>query len=311
MKKVTLLAVGSLMAVAAQAQSGFTVDPTTSLVLDKSPKTVEYIVLSDAAVAEFEKAGAKTAYYGPNEDDRNLWIWPDGQTLAAGDGSYPAVDMEEVNYPSFVVTDQGWSGAGYAIAAPGVSTQMFNDNTRFHLAYMTGTGNGPASIAIILCNGDLPGSAPAQFALGDPFNDNGVIYPSIAPKANDDWQGIDISFADLKKLSPAFNVVNSDAWIGNIMSFLGGGVQGTSFAFDVVYFYNTDEAGIADVMGDATDFVVTNNTINVNNGRGITLYNIAGQVVKSTEGCTLGISNVGTGLYIARSGNKCQKVVVR
>ena len=305
MKKFTLIAVGSLMALASQAQ--YSVDPTTADVASKNPKWVDYLVLSDGGIAELTKAGAECTYIGPDDVTRFFYIWDD--TFKAGDGSYPAVDMEEGTYLSLEVGSIGWSGGGYFVES--ISTENFDENTRFHVAYMTPSNNGPASIALIICDGDNAGCSPAKVALGTAFNDGGAIYPTIGPALNDDWQGIDISFADLKKLYPTFNSVAAESWKGNVLSILGGGVEGQTLALDAVYFYGFNEAGVFDAAADELDFVVTGNTVNVMNGNGITLYNLAGQVVKSTEGSTLGISNLQNGIYIARSGNKAQKVVVR
>lgn len=309
MKKVTLLAMSALVALGASAQ--YSVDPTTKDVIAKNPKTVEFIVLSENAQEQFKNAGATLQNWGPDDVNRFLYIWDD--TMQGGDGSYPGVDMEEGDYPSLVVGSIGWSGAGYFITpGTGSSCEMFNEDTRFHLAYMSPNANAPQSIALIIgdCNKEVPGFTPAKVAVGTAFNDGGTIFPTIGPAANDDWQGVDISFADLKKLWPEFNWVQSENFGGNAFSFLAGGVTGQGFAFDTVYFYNTGEAGIADAQVEV-DFIVTDNTVNVNNGNGIVLYNLAGQVVKSTEGCVLGINNVQGGVYIARSGNKAQKVVVR
>lgn len=89
----------------------------------------------------------------------------------------------------------------------------------------------------------------AKVALGDAFNDNGAIFPAVGPKAGDDWQGIDISFSDLKKLYPTFDWKAVKEWKGNIMSFLAGGVTGQAFAFDAIYFYQLgDGSGINDIV---------------------------------------------------------------
>ena len=312
MKKFTLFLGAAAVTMAANAQ--YTVDPTTADVAAKKPKTVEYLVLSDAGVSELESVGATCTYIGPDDVTRHFYIWENGETFAPGDGSYPAVDMEEGTYLSLVVeAPNGWSGAGYSVES--INTSMFNDNTRFHAAYMTPTGNGPASVALIICDGKNAGSSPAKVAVGTSFNDGGAIYPTIGPALNDDWQGIDISFADLKKLYPTFNYTNiadAEAWNGNILSILGGGVKGQTLSLDAVYFYNTDEAGVADAAVDNDiDFVVSDKTINVMGGNGIQVYNMAGQLVKSTDGTTVGTSNLKGGVYVARSGNKVQKVVVR
>ena len=310
MKKFTLIMTGALMAVAAQAQ--YSVNPSTSVVAEQGPKWVDYVVLSDDGIKDFTDAGAAITYVGPDPDaGRNLWYWDN--TFLPGSEDYPRVDMAEGGYVSLEVSTIGWSGAGFAVSDPGINLEGYNENTRFHCAYMTPSGNGPASVAFIICDGDLEGSAPAKVAVGTSFNDGGVIYPTIGPALNDDWQGIDISFADLKKQWPTFNVVAENGWKGNLISILGGGVAGQTLAFDAMYFYSTEsKAGVADAeLDNSSDFVVTKNTVNVMNGNGITLYNLAGQVVKTTEGTTLGISNLQNGVYIARSGKLACKVVVK
>ncbi|MDO4319126.1 MAG: T9SS type A sorting domain-containing protein [Bacteroidales bacterium] len=306
MKKITLLASMAMVAAAASAQ--YACDPSAATVLAKGKVTeLGVIGLSEASQAEFKDA---TVYqYGPDNDTRNLWFWDN--TLSAGDSSYPGVDDQVDGYVSAVVGSAGWSGAGYNEGAPGVNTSWWNANTRFHLAYMT-SGTAPASIAIIIADGESDcGSVPAKIALGDAYVDNGATYPAVAPKASDDWQGIDISFADLKKLWPSFDFKAIDNWTGNIMSFLGGGVSGQTFAFDAIYFYQLEGGdGIADAVNDA-EWVITDNTINVAGAQGIELFDLSGKLVKSTAGTTLGISNVAGGLYIAKAGNAVRKVAVK
>lgn len=309
MKKATLVAAAGLMALAAQAQ--YTCDPSTSVVAAQAPKTVDYVILSDNGVAELEKAGATVNYIGPAAElDRNLWYW-DG--LNPGDESFPRVDMEEGGYVSVEVTGTaGWSGAGFAVGAPGIDISTFNDDTHFHMAYMSPSGNGPASIAIILLDKSEFNSIPAKVALGDPYNDNGNIYPSIAPKITDDWQGVDITFSQLKKIYPSFSPDHLSAWEGNLMSWLSGNVAGQTLAFDAMYFYNTNGSGVDAISADSdVDFILTGNTINVMGANGIQLYNLGGQLVKATEGTTLGLTSLQPGVYVAKSANKVKKVVVR
>lgn len=316
MKKFTLLAAASLVAVAAQAQ--FNVEPGSAPVVANGPKTVDYLILSEESISAFEKAGAKVNYIGPAAElGRNLWVW--NETYVGGDSSYPRVDFEEGDYISLVVSTVGWSGAGFNIAytagdpaAPGADFTHFDmDATHFHCAYMTPTANAPESVALILMDNDKLGS-PAKVALGISYNDNGAIYPAVGAAMNDDWQGIDLTLADLKKVYPTFNPVFDAHWNGNIMSFLAGGVPGKSIAFDAIYFYTTKDSGsVLAIADDAAEFVVTGKTINVNGGAGIELYNLAGALVKKTNGCVLGMTDLNAGVYVARSGNKVQKVVVR
>lgn len=311
MKKFTLAA-AAMVALAAQAQSPYQVNPSTSEVLKQSIAEVKYITLSDGAVAEFTKAGAVCDYIGPDAAaGRNLWYWEN--TFVPSDESYPRVDEEEGGYISVEVGNVGWSGAGLAVSnTNALDLSSFNDNTHFHLAYFTPTDNAPESIALILLNETAINSQPAKISLGGIYVDGGVGIPSVGEAANDDWQGIDLTFAQLKKLWPAFSPASLNAWYGNLLSFLGGAVPGKTFAFDAVYFYNTKEGGVETVAADfVAEFTVTANTVNVMGSTGIELYNLAGQLVKSTAGTTLGLTSLQPGVYVAKSGNKVQKIVVR
>ena len=304
MKKTTLLALSALLSLAAQAQ--YTVDPSNSLVINQKPATVDYIILSENAVNEFTAAGTKMNDLQPNDVDRFLYVWDN--TFNAGDSSYPRVDMEEGGYVSLSVGSVGWSGAGFCLTTE-TNLGHFNENTRFHLAYMTPNDNAPASLGIIILGGET--TKPAKVALGAAYDDNGVIYPAVGPKASDDWNGIDISFGDLKKLFPEFDWTGSDKYKDNIFSFLAGGVTGQAFSFDALYFYNLDGAGIEGVESVGGSMVVTGKTINVPAGQGIELFNLAGQMVKNTKGCVLGLEGLDKGVYVAKSGREVRKVVVR
>lgn len=316
MKKFTLIAAAAMTAMAASAQ--YNVEPASnSQVIDKATKgmIVDYLILSDNAISSLEKAGATLNYVGPNDAGHNLYIW-DGelQTFIAGDATMPRLDMEEGDYVSLIVSDKNWSGAGYNIGkTEPIDISHLNDQTHFHFAYMSPNNNAPASVALILLNGDEKGSAPASISVGNPFVDNGSIYPAVGKKMTDEWQVVDITLGDIKKIGQNLQLMGQTSWTGNIVAFLGGGVQGQGIAFDAMYFYTPAAEGSINEVGADNNvfFTVTENTINVNGGQGIVLYNIAGQTVKATSGSVLGINNLPAGIYVAKSGNKAQKVVVK
>lgn len=309
MKKFTFLAAAALTAVAANAQ--YTCDPETSVVAAQKPAEVAWIVLDAVGQEELSKAGATLINLAPDDVNKFFYIWEG--TFNAGDGSYPGVDGGEDNYLSLEVGSVGWSGGGYFISADAnVDLSCFNDNTRFHVAYMTPSNNGPASVALVLCDGDNEGSSPAKVALGTSFQDGEAIYPTIGPALTDDWQGVDISFADLKKFYPSFALAsNMKNWQGNIVSILGGGTAGKTLSLDCLYFYNVGEAGVEGIAADALGFVVTGRTINLNGGNGIELYDLSGKLVKKTNGCVLGMDTLSNGVYVAKSGKLVKKVVVK
>lgn len=317
MKKFTLFAAAAFVAMAANAQ--YTCEPGAENVLKQKPSTVDYVILSEEAIASFTNAGATMQYVGPSEEEgRFLYYW---SGIAPGSEAYPRVDFDNGGYTSVeVAPTEGWSGAGFFISCPqeepplgpGVNISHFTDETVFHMAYMSPTDNAPASIGCILLDGAKFGSKPAKFALGDPYNDNGVVYPAIGPKAGNDWQGIEISLGDLKKLWPDYDLNNTEAWGGNIFAFLGGAVAGQTFAFDAMYFYNSDGSGIESISADnEAAFVVTGKTVNVANASGIVLYNLSGVAVKHTAGTTLGLDNLTAGVYVAQAAGKTCKIVVK
>lgn len=315
MKKILLLAACGMLAAGANAQ--YQVNPSNDSVVSKGVSVIYDMILSDEARAAFKNSGAEEVYIGPEGDGsdenaiRPLYIWEN--TLVGGDSSNPGVDMAEGSYLSFEVGSVGWSGAGICANQP-IDISKINDNTRFHIAYMTPTGNAPASLAFILLDNPAMKCNPGKFAVGSNFVDGANTYVSVGAKATDDWQGVDISISDVKKLWPSFSFDTDSlkCFTSNVFEFLGGGVQGTTFAMDAIYFYNLKGGteGVKGVQAEAADFKITRNTVNVLGAEGIQLYNLAGQLVKATEGTTLGLNNLAKGVYIAKCRNKAVKVIV-
>ena len=157
---------------------------------------------------------------------------------------------------------------------------------------------------------------PGRIAIGDDFNDNGAVYPSVGElNADGEWVAIDITLGDLKRLSPTLNYTPG-FFRGNVVSILAGGVQGTNFSLDAIYFYQTGTpGGIEGVAADADDIqiVVTDKTINVlgNDNAGFELYNISGQLVKRANTSVVGCDDLNDGVYIVKAGNVAKKVVLK
>lgn len=312
MKKFTLFAAAAAAVLGASAQGA--VDPGIAHVLEGGKiATMQFINLDEFTVADLEAKGTKMQNLAPDEVNKFLYVW-DATMNGVDDPGMPGVDGQTAGFSCFSVAGVGWSGAGYNITPEAkASTETWNDETRFHCAYCTPTANGPASIALIIADGETSvGSKPAKVAVGAAFDDGGKIYPSVAPAATDEWQAVDISFKELKKFYPAFDYKAVAAWDGNILSFLAGGVEGKVFALDAIYFYNyAGGSGIANVGTEATDIVITGRTVNAHGAAGITLYDLTGKAVKVAAGSVMGIDNVPAGLYIVKAGNAVRKVLVK
>lgn len=320
MKKIVLLS--AMAALAASASAQYNCNPETSALLEKgTPSKVWVISLADNSMADLTKAGSQIVEVGPNDENRFFWYW-DG--WVAGPELNPRVGMEEGGYMSLTVTgNAGWSGGGIFIygpknadptqIGPGVDLSAFNDDTHFHFAYCT-NGTAPASVGMILLDDGANGSDPAKFSFGTAaFDDNGVSYPLVSGAITDDWQGVDITFGDLKKLWPSFKPANLEAWGGNILSMLSGNIAESNFCLDAVYFYNMGGSDVPDSgvksVADNASIVITGKTINANGVKGLRVYNANGQLVAATNGTVLGTENLASGLYIVKAGNAVKKFV--
>lgn len=305
MKKFTLAAVAAMAALSASAQY----TAATPYANASNGKIFDLITCSDVVKTGLESAGKTVNDYRTNDETRWLYVWDN--TFVGGDATYPGVgydDMQFDGYPAFEVGTVGWSGAGFNInKGVGINTAHWTDQTRFHAAFRS-NGTAPASIALVICDKDDL-NKPGRIAVGDAFNDNGTVYPAVAPALGEDWVAVDIAFSDIKKFTPDFNAGGDAAWTGNILSFLAGGVAGRAFAMDAIYFY-TPEGGEGAVEGVADDaeFVVTDNTINVAGAKGIELYDMQGRLVARSNGSVLGTEGL-NGIYVAKAGNAVKKIM--
>lgn len=203
--------------------------------------TFDVLLASEEVLTALEGANQKVNNWLVNDENRNLYIW-DG-TFTSNFTTYPGVGYNDYRYDEYVSLNvagyQGWSGAGFHILSPGLNTMHWTDETRLHIAYRT-DGNAPASVAFIIADADGGMGSPARIAVGENFNDNGNIYPSVGSGLTNEWKAIDISLADIKKFDPGFSYVNTTSWEGNILSFLAGGVEGTNISLDAIYFYTPE-----------------------------------------------------------------------
>ena len=277
MKKFTLFAGMALVALGASAQ--FTMeDGSVKAFAEKYGKGTYYSIgLSEYSVEQLQKAGNTVVEIGPNNADRNAWVWD--ATFEGGATSIPAPgwDGEEnmdFEYASYTVTSVGWSGVGYNIADGSDVAAKFTDDTRFHLCYAT-TATAPAAVGLKLL------AETALFGLGN-FPDNG---PSVAPAPTEDWQTLDISFGDISKSVGGWAYPQTIA--GNYMVVLAGGVTGTNISLDNAFFFTPGDTAIEGVEADDANAPVE-------------YFNLQGVKVANPEG----------GLFIKVQGNKATKVVL-
>ena len=195
-----------------------------------SLKGSEYVVIT---LDEYTAAGLGSkikANYGPDDVTRFLYVWEG--TYNGGTCSGLNCYGEAAEWTSLVVTNVGWSGAGWF---NGEETPAFVASTsdladwKFHVAYKGPAGS--AHIVILTWNGGT-----YKFAIGNgQLEDNGVAYTAIAPVSGafepNVWNEYEVSLAeaglDYTKAGKADNLV----------SVLSGGVAGTTLDVDAIFFY--------------------------------------------------------------------------
>ena len=86
-----------------------------------------------------------------------------------------------------------------------------------------------------------------------------------------------------------------------------------SFSIDAVYLYGPKaQGGVEGVAADEAQIVVSAKTVSVIGGEeGIDIYNVSGQLVKSTESTIVGVEDLTPGIYVVKAGNAVKKVVIR
>ncbi|MGN1226560.1 MAG: hypothetical protein ACI4TL_04905 [Candidatus Cryptobacteroides sp.] len=190
----------------------------------------EYVVLTlDEYTAA--KLGSKIkANYGPDDVTRHLYVW-DGTYVGgvcSGLNSYG----EAAEWTSLVVTNIGWSGAGWfndEVTPAFVANSADLADWKFHIAYKGPVGS--AHIIILTWNGST-----YKFAIGSgQLEDNSVAYTAIAPVSGafeaNVWNEYEVSLAEV---GLDYTVAGESV---NIVSVLSGGVSGTTLDVDAIFFY--------------------------------------------------------------------------
>lgn len=310
MKKFTLAAFAAVVALGANAQFN-AASPYVNASVTEGQQIFDVFAMGDAAFNTLSaKAGKTVNDFRVNDTDIFFYVWED--TFTGGDSSsYPGVGYDGLSsdgYTALTVGTKGWSGGGYCVEAnrPSINLSHLNDDTRFHVAYMS-MGTAPESIFFGVGNENF--GKQGKICVGSVFVDGSTATPVAGEKSKDDWQALDIKFSDIKKLWPDFVYPNSPVFKGNIVTVLGGGTPGRNISLDAIYFY-TPASGDSAVEGVAEEanFVVTAETVN-SSVAGIQVYNLEGKLVKASDATVLGISDLAKGVYVVKSGKSVKKIL--
>jgi hypothetical protein len=191
------------------------------------------IVLSENA---FDAVKDKVIHdFRPDDVNKFLYVWNAGETLDAGNPSGLNFYGED-GWVSFIVTNAGWSGAGYAIS-PGFGTinmtPFFNnpDDYCFHIALKSAQ---PTSSYTFTFTDKV---STVVVVIGSAAVDGKTPYTDFA--RDNEWHEIEIPMSYFASQGLYFREPFQDV---NIFSFSAGGVAGTTLDMDAVFFYKKKKA---------------------------------------------------------------------
>ncbi|TLX70323.1 Ig domain-containing protein [Labilibacter sediminis] len=187
---------------------------------------ISFEYISDKVVNDFR----------PDEENKFLYVWEN--TFSAGTSSGLNFYGQAEGWISLVVGSVGWSGAGYNVATGYGDIDMTDlyanpEDYYFHAAFKSAS---ESSYLLIFEDG----ASAAKVCIGSSdFNDAGTIFPAYADFTRDnEWHSVEIPVTKLKELGLFYNDIFQNK---NVLSFLAGGVSGTTFDMDAAFFYKKAE----------------------------------------------------------------------
>ena len=193
-------------------------------------------------IAEFYPNGVDGETEEEAKQTKHLYVWDN--TYIAGTPSGPNCYGLVQGWTSLVVTNAGWSGAGYQVPAfckddllkmKKIGTEP--EKYFLHIAVKTKQAGRPH--LLLLNYGD---NNTGKVAIGGDFTDGDKTFTSFANITTDgEWNEINIPISEFMKPAAGgldySNESNIQTAGTNVLSFLSGGTAGTTFDFDAVFIY--------------------------------------------------------------------------
>lgn len=211
-----------------------------------------YVIQLDETCAKKIKGKVIAEFYangvdGETEEEaaktRHLYVWDN--TYEAGTPQGPNCYGLVQGWTSLVVTNVGWSGAGYSVPAYCKDDllkmmEIGKEPEKYFLHISVKTKQAGKSHLLLLNFGT---GNTGKVAIGSvPFEDAGVTFqPYASITADGEWNELNIPITEfMKPAAGSLDYLNkSDIETAgtNVLSFLSGGVAGTTFDFDAVFIY--------------------------------------------------------------------------
>lgn len=199
--------------------------------------------IKNKVVAEFYPDGVDGETPEEAAEKIHLYVWDN--TYEAGTPSGPNCYGLVHGWTSLVVTSVGWSGAGYSVPAYRKDDllkmqRIANEPEKYFLHISVKTKQTGKSHLLLLNYGT---GNTGKVAIGSvPFMDGGATFEPYADITTDgEWNELNIPITEFMKPEAGgldyLNKSDIETAGTNVLSFLSGGVAGTTFDFDAVFIY--------------------------------------------------------------------------
>lgn len=177
--------------------------------------------------------------FRPNDNDNNLWIWPDGSTYAGVDAIGLNYFGNNEGYTALVVGNVGWSGLGFCIenptavaAAQELVAAIVANPDKFFLHFgIKSTDNGSHQCYV------FNEAAGRSFVLGaNAIEADKNPYMAGDFERDGAWHGYDIPMSNFVNALSTYSFVSGH----NILCVLSGGTANTQLNMDAIYFYEVE-----------------------------------------------------------------------
>ena len=211
-------------------------DPQGTDVVIKAKRIWPIILDGVASAANASKIAGD---FRPNDNDNNLWIWPDGSTYAGVDAIGLNYFGNNEGYTALVVGNVGWSGLGFCIENPAsvaaaqelVAAIVANPDKFFLHFGIKSTDHGSHQCYVF---NEAEGRS---FVIGaNAIEANKNPYMAGDFERDGAWHGFDIPMSNFVNALSTYSFVSGH----NIFCVLSGGTANIQLNMDAVYFYEAE-----------------------------------------------------------------------
>lgn len=250
-----------------------------------------------------------------NDIDRILYIWPSGNSVA-GTPAVGTGSLGQTGYLAFIVSNLGWWGVGYYVGpdsgnpAAEINMSDVNDTWFLHFAVRTDCATD-ITLNLYGCSSDPTDPFVTDRTVGR-YQLTTANLP-LAKRDKTQWVEFNIPISQLQPYSN--NILTPTLKLSfiapvkkqNYFTLSGGNDTGSFIAWDNVYV-GSGATGINTLTAEKLDIQVVGDLLKVkDNSAQVNIYSVSGIRVISSQLNDIDISNLSSGLYLVKAGNRVSK----